>query len=464
MAAAFAAVALIGAGAASGASYRVARDAVLEQIQDHALRDLGRQLSTNAEALTLPIDTADLGQALGGIPGDAVAEYRGMHLGDDAMLSDVSPELRTAVHNRHDLYFQRVMHGGRPMLVMGTPIMASSFTGQLEPSGIEVYAEQPLDRAAVPIRALATAAWLTTLAVLPLAVLVALLAARRVLRPVRELGATARKLGAGDLDARLRVRGTDELAQLSTTFNQTAGALQEHVDELRRMEAEARRFVADVSHELRTPLTALTAVADVLSEEAPTLRGDVAFAARLVGPEVRALNLLVNDLIEISRFDAGMARLALSNVDMAAAIAATLLLRGWSDRVRTEVPVGLSVRVDQRRLDIIVANLVGNALNHGAHPVSVVVRHESGWVEVVVSDRGPGIPHEVLPHLFDRFYKGDAARTRTVGDGVAGGSGLGLAIAWENSRLHGGSLRAENREEGGARFVLRLPFRKPADS
>jgi two-component system sensor histidine kinase MtrB len=114
-------------------------------------------------------------------------------------------------------------------------------------------------------------------------------------------------------------------------------------------------------------------------------------------------------------------------------------------------PGGILLRVDRRRLDVIVANLVGNALRHGAPPVRVVVSESGERVRIEVTDRGPGLPAHVVPRVFDRFYKADAARTRTPG------SGLGLAIALENARLHGGELTAGNAGGGGARFVLSLP-------
>ncbi|MEV7327672.1 HAMP domain-containing sensor histidine kinase [Micromonospora sp. NPDC093244] len=277
-----------------------------------------------------------------------------------------------------------------------------------------------------------------------------------MLRPVRELGRAARSLGEGRLTTRLLVRGADELADVARTFNDTAATLERQVGELRRMEADARRFVADVSHELRTPLAAMTAVTDVLDQEADRLPGDAGRAARLVSQETQSLTQLVNDLIEVSRFDSGTARLALDDVDVAAAVTATLRLRGWTDRVRADLPPGVVARLDPRRLDVIVANLVGNAFRHGAEPVSLLLRAEPDWLTIEVADEGPGLRPEVLAHVFDRFYKADTARTRSEG------SGLGLAIAWENARLHRapgqqGSLTAGNAPNGGAVFTLRLP-------
>jgi two-component system sensor histidine kinase MtrB len=219
------------------------------------------------------------------------------------------------------------------------------------------------------------------------------------------------------------------------------------------MEARARQFAGDVSHELRTPLTAMTAVTGVLGENAG-MTGDAAAAARLVRQEIFHLNRLVDDLIEISRFDAGTAQLvAEEDIDVAAAVSRCLRARDWTD-VRTGVPAGLTVRLDRRRFDVIVANLAGNALRHGGPPVTVTagLQPDGRHLVVAVRDHGPGLPPAAIPHVFDRFYKADTARARSEG------SGLGLAIAWENARLHGGHIEAGNHPDGGALFTVVLPL------
>ena len=283
---------------------------------------------------------------------------------------------------------------------------------------------------------------------------VAIAASRRVLLPVRRLAHAATRMSGGDLSVRIQPRGRDELAQLVASFNGMASALADKVGELERMEARARRFAGDVSHELRTPLTAMTAVTDILYEH-PGLAGDAATAARLVRQEVLHLNRLVEDLIEISRFDAGTAQLVTDDTDVAAAVGRCLRARSWAD-VSADVPAGLTVRLDRRRFDIILANLVGNALRHGALPVTVTAGVQPDGrggtrLTVDVRDHGDGLPPTAIPHLFNRFYKADTARARSEG------SGLGLAIAWENARLHGGHIDAGNHSGGGAIFTVSLP-------
>ncbi|MFY1615847.1 ATP-binding protein [Micromonospora sp. WMMD736] len=448
---------------ASG-SYFQARTVILQQAQDAAVASLTDQLSKVYPVLSLPPSQQELDLLAGQLSdrdSRTMVHYRERWSSGTEQLT---PELRQEVAAGR-IAWQRVERDGYPVLLIGTQLRIDRPDRTSVASGVEVYSVRSLAPEQQSIDRLATLAWVTGGLSLILAVLLALLAAQGVLRPVRELGRAARRLGEGDLSTRLTVRGVDELADVTRTFNDTAATIERQVGELRRMEADARRFVADVSHELRTPLAAMTAVTDVLDEEADRLPGDAGRAARLVSQETQSLTQLVNDLIEVSRFDSGTARLALDDVDVAAAVTATLRLRGWTDRVRADLPAGVVARLDPRRLDVIVANLVGNAFRHGTEPVSVRLATEPDWFTIEVTDEGPGLDPEVLPHVFDRFYKADTARSRSEG------SGLGLAIAWENARLHRhagqpGSLVASNRPHGGAVFTLRLPrsASDPADA
>ena len=290
---------------------------------------------------------------------------------------------------------------------------------------------------------------------LAMIITVAIAASRPVLLPVRRLARAAQRMSGGDLSVRIQPRGRDELAQLVTSFNGMASALENKVGALEQMEARARQFAGNVSHELRTPLTAMTAVVGILHED-PGLTGDAAAAARLVRQEVLHLNRLVEDLIEISRFDAGTAQLVTDDTDVATAVGRCLRVRGWSG-VSTDVPAGLTARLDRRRFDVILANLVGNALSHGDPPGDRDGRPPARRPGRRATHRGStrprrGLPPAAIPHLFDRFYKADTARARSEG------SGLGLAIAWENACLHGGHIDAGNHPGGGAIFTVSLPL------
>jgi two-component system, OmpR family, sensor histidine kinase MtrB len=448
---AFVLIAGISAAAAAGASYVGARTIVLDNATNSIVLPLANRVALYTGGIRLPPTQNSLNSIAGGIGGNTTVVYKDMRSQGGMDMSVISPKLRDQVRNGTTVVWQRLSYHGQPVMVIGVPTLAWQPSNNWRPSGLEVYSMENLSLQQTSIQGLAGAAWsLGTLAAV-FAVIVALLAARGVLRPVRELGLAARRLGSGELSTRLRVRGNDELAELARTFNDTAGALEHYVGQLRRMESDARRFVADVSHELRTPLAAMTAVTDVLDEEAPQLGDDAGQAARLVSQETRKLTRLVEDLMEVSRFDAGAAKLALDDIDIASAVSATLRARGWVGKVHADLPSGVVALVDPRRLDVIVANLVGNALKHGCPPVRLWLWADHTWMELRVMDNGPGLDPDVISHVFDRFYKADSTRARSEG------SGLGLAIAWENARLHGGSLEAGNRQEGGAVFTLRLP-------
>ncbi|WP_086828206.1 HAMP domain-containing sensor histidine kinase [Allokutzneria sp. NRRL B-24872] len=450
--AAFAAVALGAVIATTGANYLSARTTILQGVQDRAMDTLRTQVSTFAATVPLPPTQRDLDAFQRRLSGYVAVFYRDLRSTGGPPTEELPAQFRAAVHDSDRVLFQRGLWSETaPFLMVGMIVRTQNTVGAVEPTGLEIYAQISLASSQADISELAAWAWVTGALALLVAVGIALLAARSVLRPVRELNFAARSLADGQFDTRLRVRGGDELAELAHTFNTSAATLQHNVGELRRMESDARRFVADVSHELRTPLTAMTAVIEILEQETDRMPPDSAVAARLVAGETRKLSRLVQDLMEISRFDAGRAGLELDEWDVATAVRDTLAARGWQDSVSVDLPEGLVARVDRRRLDIVVANLVGNALRHGAPPVLVRLWEEDGGVVIEVSDNGPGLPDSVLPHVFDRFYKADSARARSEG------SGLGLAIARENARLHGGSLTAGNHPSGGARFVLRLP-------
>ncbi|MFD5893168.1 ATP-binding protein [Streptomyces sp. NPDC060366] len=472
---AFGLVAVLTATVTGSLTFREARNGILQQSQDTVIKQLRGRVDGIAASLTLPPTESDLRRFATDIaaheqsrPRRVLVVYRDLSAtsvpGDS--FEELTPALREAVRSEPVTVFQRVRDGDRTSLVVG---MAVAFEPSTErgplASGVQVFLTVPQADEQVYVDALVTAVERATVPALGLAVLFALLAARGVLRPVRALRHATRSIAEGRLDTRLAVNGSDELADLSRTFNETAVALETSVAELREMEARARRFAADVSHELRTPLAAMSVVTDVLDEDATRLDPDTATVVRLISEETVKLARLVDDLMEISRFDAGAAVLHLDEIDLAESVRRTLASRAWSEQVESLLPEPDALRgqVDPRRLDVIVANLVGNALRHGARPVEVrLYGHGEGTGQearavIEVRDSGPGIPDGALPHVFERFYKSDTARTRTEG------SGLGLAITAENVRVHGGTVRAANHAGGGAVFTVDLPLRRQDD-
>ncbi|WP_411073732.1 ATP-binding protein [Streptomyces sp. cmx-4-7] len=467
----FALVALTAAVAASGIAYWLNREAVLTRTQDGALNDFRQEMQNRVATLPLRPGQDDLRRTAEQMASGS-AGYQVLLLGerdegkpivgasnpDDFTLADVPRTLREAVDTErpvtdanpypYHLFWQRTERGGTPYLVGGVRIDGGG------PAG---YMFKSLAAEKADLNSLAWSLGIATALAVAGSVLLAQVAATTVLRPVHRLGEAARQLGEGKLDTRLRVTGADELADLTRTFNGAAESLQKKVADMSAREESSRRFVADMSHELRTPLTALTAVTEVLEDEQDSLDPMIAPAVALVVSETRRLNDLVENLMEVTRFDAGTARLVLDEVDIADQITACVDARAWLDAVELDAERGIVVPLDPRRLDVILANLIGNALKHGGSPVRVSVRTEDGELVIAVRDHGPGIPEEVLPHVFDRFYKASASRPRSEG------SGLGLSIAMENALIHGGSITASNSvgEDGevdGAVFVLRLPL------
>ncbi|MET9964473.1 HAMP domain-containing sensor histidine kinase [Streptomyces sp. NPDC006356] len=463
---AFLLVAAVSAGTTAALTYREARNAVLQTAQDTAVTSFRDQVQQTGFAL--PVQGGeDLESLLRDIarkgkphPWVVFAEYGSVRAssGENPESTVITPELRRAARADPHGSFERVVKDGVPYLTIAMPMVFKTGPYSLLPSGLVLYAVMPMTDEQVNVDALLMAARDGALPGLAVALIPGLLAARSVLRPVRELREAARSMGSGRLDTRIPVRGSDELADLAHTFNESAAQLDHSVRELRDAEARARRFASDVSHELRTPLAGMLAVTEVLDEDADHLDADTARAVRLVSAETGKLAVLVEDLMEISRFDARAAELNADEVDVAETIRKTLHNRHWTDtRIRTELPDGIRARLDPRRFDLVIANLVGNALRHGGAPVTVRLRTEAsstGTAVLVteVTDSGPGIRPEALPHIFDRFYKADAARTRSAG------SGLGLAITLENVKLHGGTIRAGNLPGSGAVFTVEIPL------
>jgi signal transduction histidine kinase len=360
--------------------------------------------------------------------------------GGDTFLSSASVSLRSVpnglrdVVGRGELGYERTTVAGDRFLVTGAPAA----------NGTKLYFFFPENGLRHELSVLRNVLLGGVGILVLLAALAGVVLARSTLRPVARASTAARSLAEGLLETRLPVEGRDEFGAWAQSFNEMAAALEAKIGELQAAQARERRFTADVAHELRTPLTALLGEASLLAGHLDRMPPEARRPAELLIADVGRLRKLVEDLMEISRFDAGAESVHAEEVDVAALVGATVRARGWDDRVRLEGD-GLRVTSDPRRLERIVANLVGNALEHGGSSVSVRI----GEHEIEVADDGPGIPSEHLPHVFERFYKADASRS-------GGGTGLGLAIARENAILLGGELEVVSEPGQGTRFTLRL--------
>ena len=359
-------------------------------------------------------------------------------------LTQLSPEMRSIVEGG-EIGFERLVLDGTPYLVTGArrPGGGPAFYFLFDAAGTEAAIVQ-----------LGQALLVGGLVLTGLAALAAGFLARGILRPVRDASEAAGRIAAGDLSARLPVDSRDEFGAWAATFNRMAASLEGTVGELQLAQDQQRAFVADVSHELRTPVTALVQEAALMRDHLDDLPSDGRRGGELLVRDVARLRTLVDDLMEISRFDAAAEVAAPTEFDGAAFVRAVVGARLPSARIEApDEPV--RVVLDRRRLERILGNLLDNAREHGeAAAVEVGLDVEGDTLRLTVADRGPGVPPTELPHVFERFHKADPSRSR-------GGSGLGLAIAREHAELLGGTLDATLRDGGGLRFELRLPVTRP---
>ena len=281
-----------------------------------------------------------------------------------------------------------------------------------------------------------------------LAALLGSWASNRMLRPLRRIRGAAEAIAGGHLDTRLGAQADPDLDRLSDSFNEMARALEE------RIHRDAR-FASDVSHELRSPLTTLMAGVGVLDARRDELSERSRTALDLLVQDLERFNRLVNELLEISGYDAGVAALDLADLDVVRFLQATVA--DDPTLVLTIPPStgSLVIDADKRRLARVMANLLDNARRYGGGATAVILEHDE-TIRIAVEDDGPGVPEAERHEIFDRFARGSTGGRRGADDGT----GLGLSLVVEDLRLHQGRVWAEDRSDGrqGARFVLELPL------
>ncbi|GAB3649085.1 MtrAB system histidine kinase MtrB [Glycomyces tarimensis] len=340
----------------------------------------------------------------------------------------------------------------RPFLVIGSPIdLGVEF---------ELYAYYPLDSEQDAVSLLRTNLALAGIALVLLLGVIAALVTRLVVTPVREAARTSQRLAAGLLHERMEVRGSDDLARLAGSFNLMAENLQSQIRRLEEMSMMQRRFTSDVSHELRTPLATIRMAADLLYDNRDDFDQITKRSTELLQHEIDRFEDLLQELLEISRFDSGFASLEVDAVDvnpivddvvyhysaLAEDCGVTVTVRKPARRVVAEV--------DSRRVQRILRNLVSNAIEHAeGKPVEVTVAESDTAVAVAVRDHGIGLKPGHADRVFDRFWRADPSRTRKTG-----GTGLGLAISLEDAKLHSGTLKVVGEPGRGTLFVLSLPL------
>ncbi|MEO3886311.1 MtrAB system histidine kinase MtrB [Nonomuraea sp. B5E05] len=294
---------------------------------------------------------------------------------------------------------------------------------------------------------------------------IAYLVARQVVSPVRLARQAAERLAAGKLDERLKVRGEDDLARLANSFNEMAANLALKIHQLEELSQVQRQFVSDVSHELRTPLTTVRMAADLLYDAREDFDPMASRSAELMQAQLERFEAMLADLLEISRYDAGAATLDLEPVDVRDVVLRAIgdseaLAERHSTRFELRLPnEPCMAEIDNRRVERILRNLLFNAIEHGeGRDVVVTVGADRDAVAIAVRDHGIGLKNGEDTLVFDRFWRADPSRARTIG-----GTGLGLAISREDATLHGGWLQAWGQPGEGSQFRLTLPRAAGAD-
>jgi two-component system, OmpR family, sensor histidine kinase MtrB len=439
----------ISAAALAGGSYLVVRDSRLD---DSLNRSLEQARATLVLAATLLGGSSDPATAEGLVAAlerragfDAVVIAEGEAISTSLSLGEAQvPQDLRAVVEGGGLAYQRTEIRGEHELVIGGKPFGSEAEVYFFFSEEQIYAD---------LRELAVILFAGTGVLVVLAGIGGALLARRTLRPVAQASEAAHSLAEGLLDTRLPVDRHDEFGAWAASFNKMADALEQKIDALSEAQARERRFTADVAHELRTPITALMNEAALVRQHLDDMPPGARRAGELLVHDVARLRRLVDELLEISRLDAGRESVEPTRVDLSPLVSGMLRARGWEGEVALSGD-DVVLDTDPRRLERIVGNLVENALEHGGGDVSVAIKRENSAAQIAVADRGPGIDAEHLPHVFDRFYKADPAR-------AGHGTGLGLAIARENARLLGGDIAVESLPGVGARFTVRLPVTEP---
>jgi two-component system sensor histidine kinase MtrB len=370
-------------------------------------------------------------------------------------LSAVTEEMRRGVWSGAEQSWQHVaLPGtGEPGVVVGAPL------GVPVAGDFELYFVYSLGDEQRTLGVIQRILGLGGLVLVALVVFMTWSMTLQAVRPVRQAARVASRLAEGYLEARMGVRGRDEMATLASTFNDMAESLQRQITKMEELSRLQRRFVSDVSHELRTPLTTIRMAAEVLHEARSSFTPEVARSAELLTAQLDRFETLLADLLEISRIDAGATQLDFEETDLLALVreeAATVapVAKGSGVAIRLWAVQGSHVAsMDRLRVGRIVRNLLSNAVEYAqGRPVDILVGSNKRGVAVVVRDYGLGMTPQQAERVFDRFWRADSSRRRTMG-----GTGLGLAIAREDAHLHGGRLEAWGAPRLGASFRLTLP-------
>ncbi|WP_237657135.1 MtrAB system histidine kinase MtrB [Agreia sp. COWG] len=373
----------------------------------------------------------------------------------------ITPELRSRVSSGDDdqsQFWQSVSladseRGTVPGIIVGSPLSVPG-SGKFE-----LYLGYDLNEADRTLVFVQQILWLAALALTILIGAIAWVVVRLVVEPIRIAAETSARLAAGELEVRIPEKGDDVINTLARSFNGMADSLQLQITQLADLSRVQQRFVSDVSHELRTPLTTIRLASDMLYDQRESFPPTTSRTAELLHTQTERFELLLADLLEISRFDAGSAELETEPTSLVRLVEDSIdgmsqLAEQAGSEVRLVALGGyFEADIDARRIRRIVRNLLGNAIEHGeGRPIIVSIDSTATAVALAVRDYGVGMTSESAARVFDRFWRADPSRKRTIG-----GTGLGLAISLEDATLHGGELELWSEPGAGSCFRLTLP-------
>ncbi len=294
---------------------------------------------------------------------------------------------------------------------------------------------------------------------------ISIILSKTILQPIQGMTKAAEEMAKGDFSRKIDVESEDEIGILARTFNDMASQLESTLEEIKKSEALRREFVANVSHELRTPITSIRSYAETLVDGGKDIPEDMErdFLGVIMNESDR-MTKIVQDLLEISRFDAGSTRFEIEEFSLEQSVrdvfaAIELEAKKHSHTVNLELEWRLPpIRGDRSRIEQVLMNILSNAIKYtpDGGQINVYSGHTDDNVWVKVQDTGIGIPKEDMPRLFDRFYRVDKARSRE-----SGGTGLGLSIAKEIVTRHGGEILVDSELGKGTTVTVVLPIRGP---
>ena len=340
-----------------------------------------------------------------------------------------------------------------PALIIGTPTSSPV-------TNLELYLIFPLSSEESTISLVRGTMVTGGVVLLLMLAAIALIVARQIVLPVRSASRIAERFAEGHLTERMPVRGEDDMARLAVSFNDMAESLSRQITQLEEFGNLQRRFTSDVSHELRTPLTTVRMAADLIYDHSEDLDPALRRSTELLVSELDRFELLLSDLLEISRHDAGVAELSVEAVDLRGTVHSALdnvghlAVDAQVDLIEDLPTEEVIAEVDPRRVERILRNLIANAIDHAERkPVRIRMGVDEDTVAVTVRDYGVGLRPGEEKLVFSRFWRSDPSRVRR-----SGGTGLGLAISIEDARLHQGRLEAWGEPGKGACFRLTLPL------